>query len=713
MAVLAPLVLRARPIILVVDDDRMIRAMSREALEEEGYDVVEAADGAEAMDLFEKRRPDLLMLDVEMPGRDGISVCRELRERYPEDPTPILIVTAADGRGAIDGAYDAGATDFASKPLNWALLQHRVRFLLRASRALRELHRSEGLLAEAQRLAGLGHWSWNAETDEMSWSDEIYRIFGLAVGGIEPNVRNWWDRIHPDDRDSLRERVASLGSDGSFSVEHRVLVGGETVKHVLQQAEASNDGTDSGAWLVGTLQDITERRRAQDEIRYLANFDGLTGLANRRHFVESLDQALELARVEDSKLALLYLDLDRFKRINDSLGHAEGDDALRQVSEVLRRHVRSSDVVARLGSGDQSSAVSRLGGDEFTILLYGIPTVETAGEVARRILRDLPESVSVGPDSIAPTGSIGIAVFPSDGEDAAALMKSADTAMYHAKEAGRNSYQFFCPTMSQKSLRKLQVESALRGALDRDELELHYQPRIDLQTGVPVAMEALLRWTDPELGKVSPVEALAVAAESDLIDRICVWNFETACAQIRSWCEQGHTPLPVAVNVPPKQVASGELCELVTRVLRETGVPPALLEIEITEHALLQNDETVALTLRELRAIGIQVALDDFGTGYSSLSYLTRLPASILKLDRSFVLEADFTPGGVICCVIAMAKGLGMCVVAEGVDDKEQASALRELGCDELQGFLVSPAVDGDQAIGFLEAAAERRSLLP
>jgi diguanylate cyclase (GGDEF)-like protein len=304
---------------------------------------------------------------------------------------------------------------------------------------------------------------------------------------------------------------------------------------------------------VGTLQDITERRRAQEEIRYLANFDGLTGLANRRYFVDSLNQALDVARADDSKLALIYLDLDRFKRINDSLGHAEGDDALRQVSEVLRRHVRSSDVVARLGSGDQSSAVSRLGGDEFTILLYGIPTVETAGEVARRILRDLPESVSVGPDGFAPTGSIGIAVFPSDGEDADALMKRADTAMYHAKEAGRNSYQFFCPTMSQASLRKLRVESALRDALDHGGLALHYQPRIDLQTGVPVAMEALLRWTDPELGKVSPVEALAVAAESDLIDRIGIWNFETACAQIRTWREQGYRPLPVAVTSLPSR----------------------------------------------------------------------------------------------------------------------------------------------------------------
>jgi diguanylate cyclase (GGDEF)-like protein len=553
MAVLAPLVLRERPIILVVDDDRMIRAMSRDALEEAGYEVVEACDGAEALDRFEQQRPDLLMLDVEMPGRDGISVCRELRERYPDDPTPILIVTAADGRSSIDQAYDAGATDSAGKPLNWVLLLHRVRFLLRASRALRELHRSEGLLAEGQRLAGLGHWSWNAESGEMSWSDEIYRIFGLEVGGIEPNVRNWWDRIHPDDRGPLREQVAALGSEGRFSTEHRVLVGGDTVKHALQQAEASNDGTGSGTWLVGTLQDITERRRAQEEIRYLANFDGLTGLANRRYFVDSLNQALDVARADDSKLALIYLDLDRFKRINDSLGHAEGDDALRQVSEVLRRHVRSSDVVARLGSGDQSSAVSRLGGDEFTILLYGIPTVETAGEVARRILRDLPESVSVGPDGFAPTGSIGIAVFPSDGEDADALMKRADTAMYHAKEAGRNSYQFFCPTMSQASLRKLRVESALRDALDHGGLELHYQPRIDLQTGVPVAMEALLRWTDPELGKVSPVEALAVAAESDLIDRIGIWNFETACAQIRTWREQGYRPLPVAVTSLPSR----------------------------------------------------------------------------------------------------------------------------------------------------------------
>ncbi len=702
---LHPLPMRSEPLVLVVDDDRLQRTMARDALEAEGFAVVEAADGDEALARFEQDRPDLVMLDVAMPGRDGISVCGEIRERHPSDLVPIFIVTGTDDQASIDRAYEAGGTDFASKPLNWALVRHRIRFLLRASRTLRELHRSQALLAASQRLARIGYWCWNARTNQMEWSEEIYRILGLEPGAVEPNTRIWWSLVHPDDRERVREEArAAVAAGRPYGVEHRVLLGDERLKHVHQQAEGTVSERGGERWLVGTLQDVTEQRRAQEQIRYLANFDGLTGLANRRHFLESLDLALDEARESSATLALMYLDLDRFKQINDTLGHAAGDDLLRQVAEVLRSQVRASDVIGRMETVERAATVSRLGGDEFTILLRDVNEPAAAGEVARRILRDLPRAVAVGGSGIAATGSIGIALFPTDGDDAETLMKNADTAMYHAKQAGRNHHQFFCVSMNEASARRMHVEAALRRALDQGELELHYQPRIDLASGRAVALEGLLRWTDPQLGKVSPKEALEVAEGAGLIDAVCEWNFVTACAQILAWQERGFEPLPVALNVPAPQFGSGQLCSMVSGILQRTGVRPDQIEVELTEHAVLEDNETVGATLRDLRTIGIRLALDDFGTGYSSLGYLTRLPIDILKLDRAFVRDVDADPsaGGVVRAIIAMAKSLGMRVVAEGVDAEEQARVLRELGCDELQGFLASPAVSAEETEKFL-----------
>ena len=702
---LPPLLMRPEPLVLVVDDDRLQRSMARDVLEEQGYAVVEAADGLDALERFGEDRPDLVMLDVEMPGKDGVSVCREIRERYPDDLVPIFIVTGSESPESIDRAYEAGATDFASKPINWTMVRHRMRFLLRASRHLREFHRSQALLADAQRLAGLGYWFWNERTDQMEWSEEIYRILGMAPGAIEPNARAWWSFVHPDDRAFVRDEArGSIDAEHPYGVDHRLLLADDRVKHVHQRGERRVGERGGERWLIGTLQDVTEQRQAQDQIRYLANFDALTGLANRRHFLETLECAIDRAREQGTMLALLFIDLDSFKDVNDSMGHSAGDELLRGTAEVLRSHVRSSDVVGRMARRDPESAVSRLGGDEFTVLLHDLDGPEAADEVARRILRDLPRSASPELGGISPTASIGIALYPDDATEAELLVKHADTAMYHAKKSGRNHHQFFCSSMNEASARRLHVEAALRRALDRGELELHYQPRVDLATGRAVAFEGLLRWTDPELGKVSPKEALEVAEAAGLIERVGAWNFEQACAQIREWKSRGYRPLPIAVNVPPPQLASGRLRQTASVALQSKDVLPSLIEVELTEHSAIEDNETVALTLRELRAIGIRVALDDFGTGYSSLSYLTRMPLDQLKLDRIFIRDVHRDPvvGGVIRAVVSMAESLGMRVVAEGVEAQDQADALRSLGCHEIQGFLVSPALPGEEAESFL-----------
>ena len=374
------------------------------------------------------------------------------------------------------------------------------------------------------------------------------------------------------------------------------------------------------------------------------------------------------------------------------------------MSGLIREKVRGTDVVSRLEDPGLQTEVSRLGGDEFTILLSNIAEPDDAGEVARRILKALPEPITVDGPEISSTGSIGIAIFPEDGDDAESLLKHADTAMYHAKERGRNTHQFFCESMNQATRRKLTLETRLREALEHGDLEVHYQPRLDLSNGAVVATEALLRWEDPELRKISPKEIIPLAEDTGLIFAVGAWVLDTACAQNRAWQLEGYTPIRVSVNVSSRQFTHHDLRETVRHALDQSQMDPRYLELEITESVVLQDDEETALVLRDLRAMGVGVALDDFGTGYSSLSYLPRFPLDVLKMDRCFVRDVDSDPSaaGIASAVIAMAHCLGARVVAEGVDAEEQLRFLRDQGCDEAQGFLFSGAVPAPALTRFL-----------
>jgi len=693
----------AAPLVLVVDDDRLARAMLRDSLEEQGFAVAEAANGIEALATFERLRPSLVLLDLHMPEPDGFEVCRGLRARHPGDATPILVVTADGAPHSLDQAYAAGATDFVAKPLHPTLLAHRIRYLLRGARALVELGQSQRSLARAQRIARLGSWEWNPYTSELRWSEEARRILG--IGHAEPTS---WDRfwrvVHPADRDRVRSEMRERMRDKhSFRVNHRVVLDDGSVRHVDLQGEVAADGPEAGAWISGTIQDVTDQAHAQARIAYLASYDNLTGLANRRLFRDQLERAIVAAKMRGHMLGVLFMDLDRFKRVNDTLGHGAGDTLLQTVAERLRAHVRGSDLVGRVEL-DEPPAISRLGGDEFTVLLSKLEQPEEAGDVARRILQAIPQPIDVGGHEISLSASIGIAIYPVDGEDVETLVKHADAAMYAAKEQGRANYQFFSRKINASALRKLALESRLREALERDELKLHYQPRLDLKTGHVCAVEALLRWSHPDLGIVSPREFIPLSEETGLIAPMGEWVLRTACAQGVAWQQQGLAPIPISVNVSPRQFQEGDLRAVVGRVLRASGLAPRHLELELTERLLLQDDEETALMLRDLRAMGVTISLDDFGTGYSSLSYLARFPLDTLKMDRCFVRDVDHDPAaaGVAKAVIAIGHCLGARVVAEGVDTFEQERFLRDNGCDELQGFLLAGALPPEEAARFL-----------
>jgi diguanylate cyclase (GGDEF)-like protein len=461
-------------------------------------------------------------------------------------------------------------------------------------------------------------------------------------------------------------------------------------------------------------QEIQQREVAEDRIRYLAYYDDLTGLPNRQFLKEGLARSIKEAAKHGQILALLFLDLDRFKEINDNFGHTTGDALLQQVAERLKQSVRDIDFVSRTAADGRPATVTRQGGDEFTILLTPIRTPEDAGRVARRILLDLETSFPVRRRELVVSGSIGIAVYPFDGEDVDTLLKHADTAMYHAKEGGRNDYEFFSESMKVAAIQKFTLESDLRKAIDRQEFVLHYQPKLDLQTGTIVGVEALLRWRHPDKGLVSPAEFIPVAENAGLIVSIGEWVLWTACRQAKLWAREGLPRLTMAVNVSGRQFHKGTLIKTVTEVLRGTDLDPRLLEIEITESTTMKDENHAVETLACLKQLGVRVALDDFGTGYSSLSYLRRFPLDSLKIDRSFTMDLTTNAeiASIVTAVIEMAHSLGLRAVAEGVETKEQEAFLRAHDCDEIQGFYFSRPVAPESVAALVRAIEPATTLV-
>jgi diguanylate cyclase (GGDEF)-like protein len=445
--------------------------------------------------------------------------------------------------------------------------------------------------------------------------------------------------------------------------------------------------------------EIAQREKAEARIRELAYYDVLTGLPNRTLLLDRLNRAIDAANRSGNPLALLFLDLDRFKEINDSWGHSTGDRLLEQVAERLMGCVRGADHISRPAPEGTQATVSRQGGDEFTVLLAELRSAHDAGRVCSRILEVLQQPFRLGEHDVVVGASIGVAIHPSDGEDADTLIKHADTAMYYAKASGRNDYAYFSQSMKAAAVERITLEGDLRAALEREQFHLAYQPIVDVESGVVTGVEALLRWRHPAGGRVGPSQFIPVAEEAGLIGALGDWALREACTQCRAWQRQGLPPIRVAVNVSGRQFRKGELLQSALRALEQSGLEPHFLDLEVTESTMLENEDEIVDTLRHLRELGVRVALDDFGTGYSSLSYLRRLPLDLLKIDRSFV--AELTEGDeserIVSAVIAMAHGLGLRIVAEGVETPAQRQILAIRGCDEVQGYLESPPVPPEQ----------------
>ena len=562
-----------------------------------------------------------------------------------------------------------------------------------AEHAIREKQRIAWHLNRAQRISRVGSWEWERSTHRVVCSSEVHRMLGIDPEDTPQAPGRLLGFIHEDDRRAFRRWVIRLAHGeraGGLDVRVRTQSGALLQARMLGEAMDSDDGRSTG--VVGTIQDATEHARAIHEIHRLAYYDVLTELPNRSRFHEKLAETLEYAARNANSFAIMFLDLDQFKRINDTLGHAVGDELLRIVAQRLTRVLRLEEVAGPMRGNSPERDVCRQGGDEFVVLLNGVATEDHAARAARRVLEALAQPIKLSMQEVFVSASIGIVLYPRDGEDLDTLLKNADVAMYHAKSEGRNRHAFYRESMREATARRLSLEHDMRRAIEGEQFVLHYQPQFDVETGSIVGVEALVRWNHPTLGLLAPKHFITAAEEAGLIMAIWEWVFVSALIQHNVWVREGLPPIVVGVNLSSVQFTDPTLAERVKEIAQVVGVPLDCIELEVTESALMRDFDGALATLDALRAMGVKIAIDDFGTGYSSLSYLRRLPLHKLKLDIAFIRDAveSEEAAAITRAIIAMANSLRLKVVAEGVETQAQADFLVESGCTTMQGFLLS-----------------------
>ncbi|MBL8302715.1 MAG: EAL domain-containing protein [Ideonella sp.] len=688
----------AQPKVLLVDDDEVNLLLTSIALRERGFAITEATSGDRAIQMLADWLPDVVVLDALMPGLDGFETCRALRDLPGFESLPVLMLTGLDDDASINRAYEAGATDFFVKSTQWSLLAGRLRYLLRSSRTRLELERSKSKLARAQDLARMGSFDWRRHHGGLMFSTEGLRVLGLGPGDVL-SFRSLLRLLSTEDRAGLLSVLHGVFDHSSVlatDIPVTLADGRQRIIHTEAEPEFNDHGNLVG--YTGIVQDVTDRRLAEDKIRHLANFDALTGLPNRRQLIWRAERALEHAKRLSHQVGLLLIDLDRFKVINDTLGHGAGDELLMEVARRLRSCVRHSDQVMETSLESMASrshrtleAVGRLGGDEFVALLPEVIDERDAERVAMRVLDLMREPIFVGGQECFVTASVGIALYPRDGSTVADLIRNSDMAMYSVKSQGRNNMSLYRPALAGKGREKLELESALHKAIERNELVLHYQPKVDVRAAKMIGAEALMRWQRGGV-LVPPGDFIPLAEETGLIIPLSEWAIREAARQVRVWRDNFGFSDSIAVNLPNRLFERTDLVEHIHQAVTHYGVPHSSIELEITETGLMRDLQNVIPSLHRLNEIGVEISIDDFGTGYSSLAYLTTLPISELKIDRSFVRDLGMTPqsSAVVTAIIALARSLGLRVVAEGVENLRQMEVLHRLGCTVMQGFLFS-----------------------
>lgn len=684
--------------VLIVDDDGTTRLLMRQAMETAGYEVIEAEDGQKAVECLLKYRPSVVLLDVNMPNVDGFSACKQMRKIPGAETLPIIMVTGLDDYESIKQAYDIGATDFITKPINWLILTYRVRYILRANKAMHDLGTTERRLARAQQMAHIGNWEWDITNDHLICSEEFCRIVGVDDTKKDMSFTSFLMLIHPDDKELVLLKVTEARAHKQFfDLEFRILHSQDDVRIIRCEGNI-NGGESTATHSIGTIQDLTEKRKAEEEIRFLAYYDQLTELPNRFLFKEHLEKAiLEAARLKRN-IAVLLLNLDNFKAINDAFDHATGDLLLKVVADRIIRSLRTVDIKSR----NQNNS-ARFGSDEFGIVIEELSDLPAAAVIAHRIIDNIAEEIQIKNQPFYLASRIGISIYPQDGTDAEMLLRNATAALSRARETGKNSFQFYTIDLNARAYERYLLESSLRKAIERDQLRLYYQPKVDISSGKVIAVEALIRWMHPEFGLVPPVDFIPLAEDTGLIIPIGEWVVKTACEQISDWGKNGFETIQMAINLSAGQFRDKDLINMLDRHIKPESIKRGLLELEVTESMLMDEIEVAIDILEKLRSRGASIAIDDFGTGYSSLSYLKKFPLRTLKIDRSFVSDIthDQDDAAIVNAIISMSSSLNISVVAEGVETEEQLLHLKSLGCDIAQGYLISPPVPAEEVVKF------------
>lgn len=666
--------------VLYVEDDADIRRHLSEFLRRRVGKLYTAANGLEGLELWRQFRPEVVVTDIMMPVMDGLKMAELIQQESPS--VPIIVTTAFNETEFFLKAIDLGIDKYVIKPINTDLLLHAIRKSAWNVRASLEMQ--------------LAATVFNASSDAILIADSENRIisvnaaFSEITGYTLEEVAGQNPKILSSGRHDAKFYQAmwrDLEEAGRWSGEvWNRRKDGEIYAELLTVNTVKNDRGELTHY-VAIFADITEHKQTQEHVHYLAHYDVLTNLPNRILFNDRLGQALINAQRANGKAGVMFLDLDRFKNINDTLGHGVGDLLLQEVAARLTGCIRQGDTV------------SRLGGDEFVVLLPELNDENDSRHIAQKLLKAIAIPIVLHGHELHISASIGISHYPVDGTNTETLMRHADIAMYRAKEEGRNNYQFYHASMNARSFERLAMEASMRHALQRDEFELYYQPRFAMPEGRIVGAEALIRWSHPELGMVSPGLFIPLAEETGLILPIGEWVLEQVAVQGMAWQQAGFPALALAANVSARQFRQADFPGKVMQILNDTGFDPRHLELELTESTLMTHVEENIKTLNELNALGIRIAIDDFGTGYSSLSYLKRLPVDILKIDRSFVSELPENRDGVaiVEAIVAMARSLGLHIVAEGVETEVQLEFLQARKCDEIQGYYFSRPLPVEQ----------------
>jgi diguanylate cyclase (GGDEF)-like protein len=691
--------------------DRILLALPQDALaaslearlQEDGFATETLVEGAEALARVQGSRFDCLVVGPSFAGLAWFDLVSELRAHAPERELPVLLFADLVEPEAVGRAFACGVTDIAQPSLGLDMVVHRLRRLVRSASTEKALRDTVTELNTAQRIASIGYWRWHQDTGAFDISGNLADMCGLQDPRVIDSLERFLDLVHPGDRSLVRAAIEGFSGHGEIlSIGYRLADKSSGFVQV-QQAITNRRRFEDDHVLLGTVQDVSGQLATEDRIRKLAFYDPLTGLASRGHLMQYLADRVRKANRKSEAFSVLFVDLDGFKDVNDSLGHDTGDYLLSAVARRLHSVIRDIDFV------------SRFGGDEFCVILDQADGPETvdAADVANRCLQAIGIPIGIGHAVIRPRASIGIARFPEDARSSGGLLKAADSAMYAAKRAGRNRYAFYQARMTREAEHRLQLEQAIRSALEHEQFELHYQPQIDTRTGRIVGVEALLRCGNEELAGVPASEMVAVAERIGLIGDLGHWVLRKAGEQIVEWRDFDPDELRLSVNISSYQLATRDLFDGVLAMLDETGINPAMLELEITEGAMQSNDKALEL-LGKLKAIGVRIAIDDFGTGYSSLGALKHLPIDTLKIDPLFIrgLLDNVEDSILLGTIVGLAHALGLRVVGEGVEHLEQVTILAGLGCDAVQGYLFSQPVDSRRVVELLKTSRQH-SMIP